>query len=590
MAAHYGRRLRKGAATTAVAAIAMAALTASQAPGFAGTTHSERDSASGTRPTPPSGTPIDGGSSYQRDLPPLVKPGRPDASKDLPGSGSDQGQGPLVVTGPAERGIPATVLAAYKKAEAALREQNPGCNLPWELLAAIGKVESGQARGGAVDAQGTTRTPILGPQLNGNGFANITDTDNGRYDGDTTHDRAVGPMQFIPSTWASWGRDGNGDGAKDPNNVYDAALAAGGYLCAGGRDLSVKAHLDRAILGYNHSQAYLNTVLSWFEFYRNGTHQVPDSTSVVPSGTGSADHSGKPKDTNGKNGKSKDKNKDKTPGKPKDDGKGKPTPKPNDPAPGQGGTDDGKPNPQEPPLPTPATVSDIAAVGGGELTSVAGQDFTAAPRVRAVNAQGKPVAGVKVRYEIQGETDSAFSGSQGAVRQATVLTDRDGIAEAPKLHAGQVTGEFTVRATVVDKDLDPADFTATVTAPPTPPADSLVRTDTTVLAATTAGSFTDRIHLKADYQGKAAAGVLVTATMVTTDLAGSRQNDKGPYFKDAHGKPVRVLSGLKTGADGALVLPQIFTDDQAGDFRLRLTTEDGAALVVTLHVTAATAG
>ncbi|MGO4429425.1 lytic transglycosylase domain-containing protein, partial [Streptomyces sp. MCAF7] len=98
----------------------------------------------------------------------------------------------------------------------------------------------------------------------------------------TTHDRAVGPMQFIPSTWATWGRDGNGDGAKNPNNIYDAALAAGAYLCAGGRDLSVKADLDRAILGYNHSQEYLATVLSWFEYYKKGTHEVPDGTGVLP--------------------------------------------------------------------------------------------------------------------------------------------------------------------------------------------------------------------------------------------------------------------------------------------------------------------
>ncbi|KUJ54390.1 lytic transglycosylase [Streptomyces albus subsp. albus] len=582
MAAHYGRRLRKGAATTAVAAIAMAALTASQAPGFAGTTHREQDTASGAKTTPPSGTPIDGGSSYQRDLPPLVKPGSPETSKDLPGGDSHSREAsPLIATGPAERGIPATVLAAYKKAEATLREGNPGCNLPWQLLAAIGKVESGQARGGAVDAQGTTRSPILGPQLNGDGFANITDTDNGLYDGDTTHDRAVGPMQFIPSTWANWGRDGNGDGAKDPNNVYDAALAAGSYLCAGGRDLSVKAHLDRAILGYNHSQEYLNTVLSWFEFYKNGTHRVPDSTSVVPAGSDS------PGSSDGHQGKPKDKKKDKHPGKPKGDGDHRPTPKPKDPAPKPGGGDDDNPAPQHPPLPTPATVSDIAAVGGSELSSAAGQDFAAVPRVRAVNAQGKPVIGVKVRYEIRGETDSSFPGK---ARQATVLTGRDGIAAAPKLHAGEAAGEFTVRATVVGRDIDPADFTATVTAAPVPPADTLDRTDTAVLRATASGSFADRVQVKAGYRGKAAAGVPVTATMVTSDLAGARPNDKGPYFKDAQGKPVRVLEGLKTDAAGALVLPQIFTDDQTGDFWLRLTTADGAALTVKLQVTAAAAG
>ncbi|MEE1789227.1 hypothetical protein PUR28_00175, partial [Streptomyces sp. BE308] len=101
----------------------------------------------------------------------------------------------------------------------------------WQLLAAIGKVESGQARGGRVDARGTSLTPILGPVLNGAGFATIRDPDNGADDGDTAYDRAVGPMQGIPSTGAHWGTDGNADGRKDPNNIYDAALAAGHYLC-----------------------------------------------------------------------------------------------------------------------------------------------------------------------------------------------------------------------------------------------------------------------------------------------------------------------------------------------------------------------
>nr|WP_245790317.1 lytic transglycosylase domain-containing protein [Streptomyces monashensis] len=85
-------------------------------------------------------------------------------------------------------------------------------------------------------------------------------------------------MQFIPSTWARWGADGNGDGRSDPNNVYDAALAAGRYLCAGGRDLSNPADLDRAILGYNHSDAYLRTVKAWFAYYLTGHRVVPDAS------------------------------------------------------------------------------------------------------------------------------------------------------------------------------------------------------------------------------------------------------------------------------------------------------------------------
>ncbi|WP_405560474.1 lytic transglycosylase domain-containing protein [Streptomyces sp. NBC_01180] len=272
MAPHFSSRLRKGATATTVAALAVAAMTASQAPDAMGS-QSPDNSSQAADATPPSGTPVSGNSPYFTDLPPLNTPAKPATPVTTP-------------AGTAAAGIPASVLAAYRKAEQTVAGTDPGCHLPWELLAAIGKVESGQARGGRVDATGTTLSPILGPVLNGAGFANISDTDNGRYDGDATHDRAVGPMQFIPSTWATWGQDGNGDGKKDPNNVFDASLATGRYLCADGRDVAVQHDLDQAILGYNHSQEYLSTVLSWFEFYKKGTHDVPDGTGVLPTGTG----------------------------------------------------------------------------------------------------------------------------------------------------------------------------------------------------------------------------------------------------------------------------------------------------------------
>jgi len=262
MAGQFGRRIRRGAAGTAVAAAAMAVLTASQAPALAAL-----DAPTGTPATPP-GPPISGDSPYYTELPPTMSPYKPGTSPaPLPG-GFTAGRAGT---------IPTTVLDAYRRAEERLAESDPGCNLPWQLLAAIGQVESAQARGGQVDADGTTHRPIRGPQLDGNGFANISDTDNGRHDGDTRYDRAVGPMQFIPSTWASWGADGNGDGTSDPNNIYDAALAAGRYLCAGGRDLSRAADLDRAILGYNHSQQYLRTVRTWLTYFMDGHTEVPDS-------------------------------------------------------------------------------------------------------------------------------------------------------------------------------------------------------------------------------------------------------------------------------------------------------------------------
>lgn len=181
-----------------------------------------------------------------------------------------------------EAGLPASVFAAYQRAETSVARTDPGCGLRWELLAAIGKVESGHARGGAVDADGDTLTPITGPALDGDGFALIHDTEGGVWDGDAVYDRAVGPMQFLPTTWKTWGADGNGDGEANPDNVYDAALAAGHYLCAGDRDLRTGADLDRAILSYNYSRDYLNLVLGWMQFYLRGVHTVPDGTGVVP--------------------------------------------------------------------------------------------------------------------------------------------------------------------------------------------------------------------------------------------------------------------------------------------------------------------
>ena len=156
---------------------------------------------------------------------------------------------------------------AYRKAADALSDR---CHLPFALLMAIGEVESSSLRGRKLDAAHNVVPPVIGPQLSGGGFAAIGDSDGGRLDGDSVWDRAVGPMQFIPGTWRLWGADGNGDGVADPQNVEDAALAAGRYLCAGGRDLSRQEHLEAAILSYNHSRRYLATVLDLYDSVMSG--------------------------------------------------------------------------------------------------------------------------------------------------------------------------------------------------------------------------------------------------------------------------------------------------------------------------------
>lgn len=179
-------------------------------------------------------------------------------------------------------GIPGTALKAYRAAAETMAAEQPGCGIDWALIASIGRIESNHARGGFVDANGTTREPILGPVLNGIGpVAAIRDTDGGRHDTDTVWDRAVGPTQFIPSTWVHYASDGNDDGAADPNNIYDAALAAARYLCSGGYDLTDPEQLRAAIYRYNHSDTYVNTVILWAQAYRDGVTPTPDSTVPV---------------------------------------------------------------------------------------------------------------------------------------------------------------------------------------------------------------------------------------------------------------------------------------------------------------------
>jgi membrane-bound lytic murein transglycosylase B len=207
----------------------------------------------------------------------------------VPVTGTTDAKPPTVTpaSGGDASGIPSTVLAAYQRAATGLATTQPGCGITWPLLAGIGKVESSHASGGRVDATGLTRGPILGPVLDGGpGMAAISDTDQGRYDGNTSWDRAVGPMQFIPGTWAVFGADGNGDGVKDPHNVFDAALAAGEYLCSGGADLRSPLGLVQAVLRYNHSMDYVSTVLRWMQTYSNSTVTLPDINGVVPPPTG----------------------------------------------------------------------------------------------------------------------------------------------------------------------------------------------------------------------------------------------------------------------------------------------------------------
>ncbi len=94
--------------------------------------------------------------------------------------------------------------------------------IPWQVLAAINEVETDYGRDLSVSSAG-----------------------------------AEGWMQFLPSEWAQYGVDANGDGWEDPYNPADAIFAAAKYLRAAGGDTNIKA----AIFSYNHSQAYVESVM-----------------------------------------------------------------------------------------------------------------------------------------------------------------------------------------------------------------------------------------------------------------------------------------------------------------------------------------
>ena len=117
---------------------------------------------------------------------------------------------------------PASYLELFKASAA---QYCPG--LSWTVLAAIGQIES-------ADGQN------MGPSTAG----------------------ALGPMQFMPATWAQWGIDGFGDtGTPDVMNPYDAVPSAARLLCADGAAAGGQS-LYHAIFDYNHADWYVNEVLS----------------------------------------------------------------------------------------------------------------------------------------------------------------------------------------------------------------------------------------------------------------------------------------------------------------------------------------
>ncbi|CAN5652752.1 hypothetical protein BH11ACT8_BH11ACT8_25190 [soil metagenome] len=215
------------------------------------------------------------------------------ASVSSPAGGGNGGTGTYrsgaevreIVATASTNGIPSAALAAYQRAETVINSADRSCHLSWQLLAALGRVESdhGRVHGSALDSDGVARPGIFGIALDGtHGTAVVHDSDAGPFEGDRAFDRAVGPMQFIPATWSVVGVDADSDGVRDPQDIDDAALAAAVYLCSGPGDLATLTGQKAAVLRYNHSASYVALVLDVMDGYLAGDYTaVPDSTSAA---------------------------------------------------------------------------------------------------------------------------------------------------------------------------------------------------------------------------------------------------------------------------------------------------------------------
>jgi murein DD-endopeptidase MepM/ murein hydrolase activator NlpD len=100
--------------------------------------------------------------------------------------------------------------------------------IPWQVLAAINKVESNFGQN-------------MGPSSAG----------------------AIGWMQFMPSTWLRWGTDADGNGVADPWTAMDAIYSAARYLAAAGG----RADIARGVFAYNHADWYVKEVLDLARVY-----------------------------------------------------------------------------------------------------------------------------------------------------------------------------------------------------------------------------------------------------------------------------------------------------------------------------------
>ncbi|MEQ6902398.1 lytic murein transglycosylase [Nocardioides sp. YIM 152588] len=209
------------------------------------------------------------------------------ASLSNPGSveGVEKRNEAGIVAAAATNQIPSAALAAYQRAESVINSADKSCKLTWQVLAAIGRIESnhGRSDGNVLSDDGVAEPGIYGAALNGRKKTTaIPDTDGGQFDNDQRWDRAVGPMQFIPSTWSVVGVDADGDGQRNPQDIDDAALASAVYLCSGKDNLSTASGKRTAIYRYNNSDDYVSLVLKVADAYVDGDYAtVPNNSTAA---------------------------------------------------------------------------------------------------------------------------------------------------------------------------------------------------------------------------------------------------------------------------------------------------------------------
>lgn len=424
---------------------------------FAGSGSSVADFASHAAPPSPASQPGPGAGGPPEGPLEVPDPTRQPAPDTSPAGATTTHPSPrpAVYT---ETGIPRVALGAYRNAADLLGASDPSCHLHWSLLAGIGRVESDHGRhgGSSLDRSGETVSPIVGPALDGSGnTARILDSDQGRLDGDARFDRAVGPMQFLPGTWRIAGADGDGDGTADPSNVFDAALSAGRYLCAGDVDLSDAGQLQAAVFGYNHSASYVDLVLRIAEAYRNGDtpegppapegvttpepleptppeSDLPPATSGEPFGeqsdTPKPGDSDQPEphtpNTPGGGGTPSETDEPEPPGEEEDESDPAPSEEPSEPP------EDGS-SPPDDSEPSAPTVDDVSTGDGAEAKGPAGTDVT-------ITGSGLEDATVR------------FGGKQASIDESE--SDDEIVVDAP---AYPVAG--TVDVTVHGEDGEPAE-------------------------------------------------------------------------------------------------------------------------------------